>query len=174
MRSARVHADIAADGAGELAGWIGRVEESHRRDGVRYAQIGDAGFDANVAALEIRLQHAIHPRQTQDDRIFRRKRASRERRTGPARHHADLAQVAKPQNGAHFLGRSWQNNGHRQTFVCGQRIGFEGSPASFVRHHGAARKQLLQCIHELITPCQDLGLRLDYIDSGHRTASKAS
>ena len=42
MRAARVHADVAGDGAGELARRIGRVEEALMRDRAGDAEIGDA------------------------------------------------------------------------------------------------------------------------------------
>ena len=44
MRAARIHADIAADRAGELRGRIGRVEEAVGGDRLGNREIGDAGL----------------------------------------------------------------------------------------------------------------------------------
>ena len=49
MRAAGIVGDIAAEGAGELRGRVGRIEEAVRRHRLGDREIGDAGLDAGVA-----------------------------------------------------------------------------------------------------------------------------
>ncbi len=91
MRAARVHPDIAADGAGELRGGIGRVEEPVGPDGLRDREIGDAGLDARVAVGEVDLENAAHLAQAEDDRVLLRNGAAGQRGSRAARHDVDAA-----------------------------------------------------------------------------------
>ncbi len=56
VRAPRVHGEVAADGAGELARWVGRVEEAFGRHRVRDGEIGDPGFDGDGAVDEVGFQ----------------------------------------------------------------------------------------------------------------------
>jgi hypothetical protein len=86
MRAARIHADIAADRAGELGRRIGRVEKAVCKDRVGNRQIGDAGLNARITIGKIDLEDPVHLGQADDDSVLLRNGAAGERRAGAARH----------------------------------------------------------------------------------------
>jgi hypothetical protein len=89
VRAAGIHADIAADRAGELRRRVGRVEEAVGGNLVGNAQIGDARLHARRAVLVIDLENARHLRDADDNRVFLGDRAAGKRCARPARHHRD-------------------------------------------------------------------------------------
>ena len=70
VRAAGIFGDVAADGAGFLAGRVGREMEA----GVGYggAEIGihNAGLDDGAFIFDINFQNAIHPRKNCEDAAF--------------------------------------------------------------------------------------------------------
>ena len=100
MRAAGVHADVAADRAGELRGRVGRVEEPVRRHGFGNGEIGDARLDPRVAVGEVDLENAVHLGEAEDDRVLLRDRAAGQRSAGAARHDVDAGVAAEPHDRA--------------------------------------------------------------------------
>ncbi len=60
MRSSRVFANIAADGAGALAAGIGYIVKSVRIEGVAQVQVDQAGLHDGPQVLIIDFKHAVH------------------------------------------------------------------------------------------------------------------
>ena len=89
MRAAGVHADIAGDGAGELRGRIGRVEEALMRHRLADGEIGDAALHARRPVVEIDAEHAIHLGDADDDGVLLRDGAAGKRGAGAPRHDLD-------------------------------------------------------------------------------------
>ena len=75
--AARILGHVAADGAGDLARWIGRVIETvirHRRcDG----QIGDPGLGGHAAVFQIDVEDAVELGEAQGDAVGERQGAAR-------------------------------------------------------------------------------------------------
>ena len=86
MQPAGILRHIAADGAGDLAGRIGRVIEAVGLHRLGDVEIGDAGFDHDAAILVIDLQDALHAPHADQDAVLARQRAARQRGAGAARH----------------------------------------------------------------------------------------
>ena len=84
MRSAGVLGDIAADGAGFLAGWIGREEEAVAERLFGELEIDHARLDQRGAVFAIDLEDAVHPGQADDDPALLRDRATGETGAGAA------------------------------------------------------------------------------------------
>src|SRR5579863_2102112 len=63
VRSAGVFRDVAADGAGALAGRIGRIKITVRLDRQRDVQVDDAGLYHGALILEIDLENPVHARK---------------------------------------------------------------------------------------------------------------
>ena len=63
VRAAGVFRDVAADGAGALAGRIGRVEVAVRFDGAGDIEIDHAGLHHRALVLQIDLQDPVHARE---------------------------------------------------------------------------------------------------------------
>ena len=103
MRAARVHVDVAADHAGELARRIGRVEEPPALHRIGDADIGDAGLHRGAAIGVVDVEDAVHPHQPDHHRVRHRQRPAGQRCAGAARHHAHalrLAEAASPRRPA--------------------------------------------------------------------------
>ena len=60
VRSAGVFGDIAADGAGALAGGIGRVEIAAALHGERDIEIDHAGLHHDALVFQVQFQDAVH------------------------------------------------------------------------------------------------------------------
>ena len=108
MRAARVHGDIAANGAGELARWIGRVEEPRLANRIRDSQIGDTRLHGCGPVREIHVQNPVHAGKAQDDAVFQGQRASAKRCSCPARDNLDTVFTAKFKYTANFRRSLWQ------------------------------------------------------------------
>ena len=79
--AARVLGDVAADRADLLARRVGRVVEAVRGDRARDVEVGHARLDDHPAAVEVDLEHAVHPRERDDDAVGDRQRPAREARS---------------------------------------------------------------------------------------------
>ena len=89
VRAAGVLGDVAADRAGLLARRVGRVVEAVGGDRLRDLEVRHAGLDDDALAVEVDLEHAVHPRERDDDAVGDRQRAAREpgaRAAGDERH----------------------------------------------------------------------------------------
>ncbi len=67
VRAARVVGDIAADGAGLLAGGIRRVVEALRADGPGEMQVDEPRLHHRELIRVVHFQHAVHPHQGDDE-----------------------------------------------------------------------------------------------------------
>ncbi len=113
MRAAGVHRDVAGNRAGKLRRWIGRVEKTLLSDARRDLEIGDAGFDTREAVGIVDLDHAVHFRDAENDRILGRQGAAAKRRARAARNDLHIVLVAVLENFRDFFGRARQHDDHR-------------------------------------------------------------
>ncbi len=137
MRPARIHRDIARDGAGKLRRRIGGVEEILLLDRAGHGQVRAPGLDPDVAVLVVGLDHLVHPRDAQDHAIRRRQRAAGKRRARPARHDRHAHVMADLQHGRDLFGRTGQDHGQRRAAIGGQRVAFIGAGFGNVGNHAA-------------------------------------
>ena len=158
MGAAGIHADIAGDGAGELRGRVGGVEEAvfgHRR---RDREVGDARLDADRAVGNVDGEDARHLRHADDDRVLLRDGAARERGAGAARHHLDAERPTGAQHGRHLLSRARQRHGERHPAIGGERVGLVGAPLVFPRHQTVMRQQRGERGDDLVAAREDRGV----------------
>ena len=167
MGAAGVHRDVAADGAGELRGRIGGVEEALRTDRLRNREIGHAGLDPRIAVGEIDLEDAAHLGQRDDDRVLLRDRAARERGPGAARHDIDLLVAAEPHDARDLLGRARQRDRERQAAVGRQRVGLERAPAGFVGDEAFGREDRREMLDDRGAARKDRLVQARKGDVGH-------
>ena len=154
MGAARIHGDIAGQGAGELARRIWRIEEVVRRGGIGDGAIGDAGLDPGHAVHLVDGEHAVHARDAEHDRIFERQGPARQRGAGAARDHLDLMVVAVAQHLAHLLGAAGQHDGERHAAIGGERVGLEGAAAFLIGDQGRVGHELLQLPDDLVAAAE--------------------
>ena len=80
VRAAGVLGDVAADRAHLLTRRVGGVVVAERRHLPRDLEVGDARFDGDAPVRDVDVEHAIQPRQADDDAARHRQRAARETR----------------------------------------------------------------------------------------------
>ena len=135
---------IAADGAGDLAGRIGRVVEAVAFHRLGDREVGDARLHHGDAVVVVDLEDAVELRHAEQDAVGQRQRAARQRGAGAARH--DL----------HFVGAAvgedlprpgrWSpaaRTSMRRLAIGGQAVGFVGGheAASSITPSGTIRRQ---------------------------------
>ncbi len=95
VRPAGVLGDVAADGAGALAGGVGGVVEAVLRDGLAQLQVDDAGLDQRGQVLDVDLEDALHARHGDEHAAHGRDGAAAEAGAGAARHHGQVVARAR-------------------------------------------------------------------------------
>ena len=157
VRAAGVHADIATDHAGELAGGVWGVEEAVFGDGLCDADIGDASLDDCVAVLVIDFDDVVEAHEADDHSILERKRPAGEGRAGTARDHADAVCVTVAHDGSHLLWRGRQGDRHRGLPVRGKAVGLVGAQPDRVGDDGVSRQQGAQAGDDIVPAGKDFG-----------------
>src|SRR5689334_12721011 len=87
VHAARVLGNVAADAAGELTRWIGRVIEPMRRGGIRYGEVAHARLDSCRARVQVHFKYAHEPGEREQHAVAEGQRATREPGAGAARNH---------------------------------------------------------------------------------------
>src|SRR5262249_33806554 len=105
VHAARVLGDVAADGAGDLTRWIGRVAETIRRDRFRDGEIAHAGLDRRGARALVDVEDAIEPGERKRAARAVRQRSTGERRAGTTRYNRRLHRATATEYVLHLLFR---------------------------------------------------------------------
>ncbi len=171
MRPAGVHADIAADRAGELGRRVGRVEEAFRRDLAGDGEIGDAGLHLRGAVGVVDRKDAVHLGDADDDGILLRDGAAGERGARPARHHRHALLAAELQDRRDLLRRRGQHHRQRQAAIGGQRIRLIGAPLVLGGDQRLGRDQPGEAGDDLLAARQDSRIGQRKGDGGHGAVS---
>ena len=123
MRPARVHGDIAADGAGDLARWVRRVEQAQIVHGSGDVAVGHPSLHPGGLVLGVDLEDFVHLRKPENHCILLRQRTASQRRPCPARHHRHLVVVAVSEYRCDLRRVFSQHHQHRHGAVTGETIG---------------------------------------------------
>ena len=146
VHAAGILRHVAADGAGDLRGRIGRVVEAGVLDRLRDREIGHARLDHRDAVGEVDLADAVELGHAEQHAVHERQRAAGERGAGPARHHLDALRMAEREHAAHLLRGLRQHHDHGELAIGGQAIGLVGAHLplggdhALTRHDGAQRR----------------------------------
>ena len=122
MRTAGILGDIAADGARDLRGRIGRVEKSIRLDRVGDVQIDDAALDFDAPVLAIDFQDPIHLRGADHRGCVQRKASTGKAGTGAARNERDAAAMQRRKHGADLRRRARKQQHVGDAFLDGPSV----------------------------------------------------
>ena len=158
VHAARVFGDVAADGAGDLRGRVGRVVEAFMRHRVGDGEIGDAGLDHRHPIGEVDLAHLVELGHAEQHAVGERQRPAGERRAGPARHHLDALLVAIVQHLGDLFGGLRQHHHHGKLAVGGEPVALVRLHLALVRDHALARHELAQGGHDPGAPRQHGGI----------------
>ncbi len=170
MRAAGIGGDVAADGAGDLARRVRRIEEAFGCGGLGDADIGEAGLDAGNAVGRVDRQNLVHAREAEHDRVLERQRAAAKRGAGPARHDLDVVLVAEAQDLADLLGGGRQHDRERQAAIGGERVGLEGAAPFLVGDHARVGSELFELLNDVVPAREHRGIRGRKADMRHRWA----
>jgi hypothetical protein len=168
MGPARIHRDVARDGAGELGRRVGGVEEILLFHGARHAQVRAPRLHADEAVVVIHLEHPVQPRDADDHAVRRRQRTARERGARAAGHHRHAFVVADLQDGRDLRRAGGQDHGERRATIGGQRVALVGARLRLVvddRHGG---QHLLKARDDPGFPREDRGVGCGHL---HRVSS---
>ena len=83
VRAAGVVGDVAADGAGRLAGRVGRVVNPVRSQGPAEVEVHHARLDPGHTVVEVYLQQPVHAGHRQHHRLAQRRRSAGQAGPGP-------------------------------------------------------------------------------------------
>ncbi len=164
MRAARVHADIAADHAGELARRVGRVEELLSPHRLGDAGIGDAGLHHGEAVGVVDLEDAVHPHHADHHGIGERQRAAGQAGAGAARDHPHPLLVQQAQDRGDLLGGFRQHDGERRLAIGGEPVGLVGAQPDRIGDHAGCRHERAQPRHDRVAAGDDIGFRRGLLD----------
>ena len=117
VHAAGILRHVAADGAGDLRGRIGRIIKPRVLDRLRYRHVGYAGLDYREAVVEIDLADAVEFAEAEQHAIGQRQRPAGQRGAGAAWHHLDALLEAVFQNLRHLLCGVRQHHDHRRLTI---------------------------------------------------------
>ncbi len=165
MRPARVHRDVAGDGAGQLARRVGGVEEAVGLDRAGDAEVGAPGLDPDDAIVVVGLEHPVQPRHAQDHAVGGGQRAARQRGARAPRHHRHALLVANLQHRGDLGGRPRQHCGQRRAAIGAEPVALVGLGLGRVRDHRAVGQHRLQAVDDLGLPRKNGGVRVWHMHS---------
>ena len=160
VRATRVHADIAADHAGELAGRVGRVEEALGLHRLGDADVGDARLHGGAAVGVVDVQDAVHAHHADHHGVRERHGPARQAGPGPARDDAHAHRVAQLQHGGDLPGRFRQCDGEWHLAVGGQPVRLVRLEPERLADHAAIGEDSAEAGHDLVAPGEHVGFRL--------------
>ena len=102
VRAAGVLGDVAADRADLLARRIGRVVVAERRDLPGDLEVGDARLDRHALVRDVDVEHAVQPRQRDDEAARDRQRAAGQAGAVAARDERHARARAQPHDRLHL------------------------------------------------------------------------
>jgi len=174
VHAAGILRHVAADGAGDLRGRVGRVVEPLPFHGVGDAEIGDARLRHHAAVGIVDLEDAAEAAHDQQHGVLQRQRAARQRGAGAARHDADAALVAIFEDAGN-LGHGLRQHHHQGNLaVGGEAVGLEGAHFGHRVDHALARHDDAQVGDDLGTPRHRRGIWFGHRQAGHRRSSSST
>ena len=157
---ARVLGDVAADGADDLAGGVGRVIEAALTNRLGDGQIGHAGLGDDRPVVVVDLQDPVELAEPQDDAVGERQRPARQRGPGPARHDLDPVLTTVAEDPGHLLGGVRQHHDHRHLAVGGEPVGLIGLELVLVDDDPLAGHDFPEPLSDFRTPGDHRRVRL--------------
>ncbi len=126
VHAARILRHVAADGAGDLRGGIGRVVETRGLDGAGDGEVGDPRLGTDGAVLVVDGEDAIEPGHDEQHAVSERQRTARERGAGASRHHLDAPRATVAQHFRHLARGLGKNRDQRRAAVGGKPVALVG------------------------------------------------
>ena len=115
--TAGVLGHVAANGAGALAGGVGRIEVAAGFDRQRDIQIDHARLHHRALVFEIDFENAVHAREGDHNAAAAGDGAARKARPGAAPHHRHLKFARDANDGGYFLGGARERHQVRRVLL---------------------------------------------------------
>ena len=163
VHAAGILRHIAANGAGDLAGGVGRIVEAIGFDRLGDAQIGHAGLHPGTAVFVIHFQHPVELTETKGDGISGGQRAPRKRGSGPPWHDFHGVVVAVPHHFADLLNGFRQHDDQRQLAIGCQPVRFIHRHSGRIRDHPFAGHHRVHRRENLIAAGQNISIRIGHL-----------
>ena len=110
VRASGIFGNISADGAGFLAGRIGRVVKTEMFDGASDIEIYDAGLDDGAAIFGVNFKNAIHARKNREDAALAGERAAGESCASAAADEGNLVSRSGADDGGDIVARAREDH----------------------------------------------------------------
>ena len=121
VRPTGVGGDVATDGAGRLAGGVGRKKKTMRRGLAGDPRVDTTSLHQCAPIADIDVEDSVHPGQGNHHPAVDGQDRPAEARPGTTRDDRQFQLVAYPDDLCDLLGRGWQHDGSRQIFL--HRVG---------------------------------------------------
>ena len=122
VRSAGIGAHVTADGAGRLAGGVGRVMISGPGEGTSQLEVGYARLRYGEAIAEVDLDDLFHSGQHHHHAAPDRQTSSGQTRPGPTRNYRHVVLVGKLDDFGNLLGRPGKDHYVRPVLLDRERV----------------------------------------------------
>ena len=122
MHAAGVLSHIAADAAGQLRRWVGRIKQAEGGGGVRYGQIAHARLHPRGHRVRVDAKDLVEPTKAQQHAARKRKGPAGKAGSRPARDHGHAEVGADHQDGAHLRSFARQGDQARHATIGGQAV----------------------------------------------------
>ena len=160
---------IAADGAGDLRGRVGRVVEAAMGNRLGDREIGHARLHHGDPVGEIDLADAVEPRHPEQHAVTQRQGPAGQRGAGPAGNHLDPVGMAIAEHARHLVDGSRQHHHHGKLAIGGETVGFIGPHLALGGNDPLARHEGPQRPHDFAA-----ALEYGFVPGGHlRPACKS-
>lgn len=150
VHSSGVFGNVAADGAGDLARWVGRVIQAVRSCRLADCQVSYAGLHDCRAAVGVNSLNFVELCQAQSDAHFVGQRAARQACASTPSHNGYVQRVANTQHRTDLSLRLGQRHYHGALSVGRQSIAFVGRRIFVVPEQGVCGQVLAQGVHHLL------------------------
>ena len=157
MSAAGVEGDVAADGANQRAGGVGREVQLVRCSGHRYLGVHHARLDHGNPLGGVQPQNAGQAVERDDDAVRHGQRATGQTGAAPARDKGEPLLVAEADQGDHFIRGLRDSNGQRSRAKGGQRVALIGGQVLGPGQQPVGREQGSQAMEGVRHSCSPVG-----------------
>ena len=149
MHATGILGHIAADGAGDLRGGIGGVEQAMRRGRFGNGQVAHTGLDTGGTAVRVHVPDPVEAGHRHQHAAGMGQGTAGEPRASPARHQWHVQRTAEADDGLHLRFGVGNDHHQGQLAISTQAVAFVRTQVFLAVQDTARRQDLLQALDEL-------------------------
>jgi hypothetical protein len=162
MHPAGILRHVAADGACNLAGRIGRIIEPVGLHGMGNGKIGDPGLRSDAPVCIVDVEDPVELAETEGNAVFERQSASGQRCPRPTRHDLYAFAVTVFQNIGYLPHVFGQHDDHRKLAVGRQPVAFIRAKLFLFGDDAFARDDPAQCLDDFPAPGKNIAVGIGH------------